>query len=68
MHLRHIAGIVTLIASCLAAGTIASVSAEAPRDSNAPVEIAAVQNAAPDFVGISNWFNSAPLDIASLRV
>ena len=69
MPLRHIqiAGIVALIASCLAAGTIPSVNAEAPRDSGAPVEVAAAQNAAPDFVGISNWFNSAPLDIASLR-
>ena len=26
-----------------------------------------LQNTAPDFAGISNWFNSAPLSIANLR-
>src|SRR5665647_383620 len=29
--------------------------------------VAAVQNPAPDFTGISNWFNSRPLNIADLR-
>ena len=67
MPLRHIAGTAALIASCLAAGSIASVSAEAPRNLTAPFEVAAAQNTAPDFVGITKWFNSAPLDMASLR-
>jgi len=33
----------------------------------APLEVAAAETAAPNFVGISNWFNSAPLSIAGLR-
>jgi thiol-disulfide isomerase/thioredoxin len=34
----------------------------------APVTVAAAsQQAAPDFTGISNWFNSKPLNIADLR-
>lgn len=33
----------------------------------APFRVAAVQGNAPDFTGISNWFNSAPLSIGSLR-
>jgi thiol-disulfide isomerase/thioredoxin len=34
----------------------------------APITVAAAtQGAAPDFAGISNWFNSKPLSIADLR-
>jgi thiol-disulfide isomerase/thioredoxin len=34
----------------------------------APIQVAAAsQQAAPDFTGISNWFNSKPLNIADLR-
>ena len=32
-----------------------------------PFEVAAAQGTAPNFAGISNWFNSAPLNMASLR-
>ncbi|MCK1393426.1 thioredoxin family protein [Bradyrhizobium sp. 1] len=33
-----------------------------------PIQVAAAsQQAAPDFAGISNWFNSKPLNIAGLR-
>ncbi len=39
---------------------------EAARDQT-PFAVAAVQSTAPDFAGISNWFNSAPLNIANLR-
>jgi len=67
MPLRHLFGTAALILSSLAASAIPSVSADAPRDLNAPFEVAAAQSAAPNFVGITNWFNSAPLDIASLR-
>ena len=67
MPLRQLLGAAALIVSSLALSTMPSVSADAPRDLNAPFEVAAAQNAAPNFVGITNWFNSAPLDIASLR-
>jgi thiol-disulfide isomerase/thioredoxin len=33
----------------------------------APLTVAAAEATAPNFVGISNWFNSAPLSIAGLR-
>src|SRR5262252_6767316 len=62
MPFRHIAGAAFLIASSLASSAIPAVSAEVPR-----VEVAAAQDTAPNFVGITNWFNSAPLDIANLR-
>lgn len=65
MPLRHFAGAAALIAFSLASGTVPGISAEALRST--PFEIAAAQYTAPNFVGISNWFNSAPLDIASLR-
>ena len=67
MPLRHLAGIAALIVSSLASSAIPSVSAEAPRNLGARFELAAAQNSAPNFVGITNWFNSRPLDIADLR-
>jgi thiol-disulfide isomerase/thioredoxin len=67
MPLRHLAGAAALIISSLASSAIPCLSAEAPRSLNAPFEVAASQTTAPNFVGIANWFNSAPLDIASLR-
>src|SRR5205085_2937071 len=57
-----IAGAAALVASSLAASAIPAVSGDAPR-----FEVAAAQETAPNFVGITNWLNSAPLDIANLR-
>jgi thiol-disulfide isomerase/thioredoxin len=65
MPLRHLSGAAALIASALISSAIPGIAAEQPR--SAPFETAAAQFNAPDFVGISNWFNSAPLNIASLR-
>jgi thiol-disulfide isomerase/thioredoxin len=67
MPLRHLAGAAALIASFLASSAIPSTAAEAPRSVAAPFEVAAVQDTAPNFVGITKWFNSSPLDIADLR-
>ncbi len=36
-------------------------------DASAALQIAEAHSAAPDFVGISNWFNSGPLSIGDLR-
>jgi len=33
----------------------------------APIKLAAAEATAPNFVGLGNWFNSAPLDISDLR-
>src|ERR1043166_4331834 len=62
MLFRHIAGVAALIASSLASSAIPAVSGEPPR-----FEVAAAQETAPNFVGITSWLNSAPLDIANLR-
>jgi hypothetical protein len=57
-----------MIALCLVGVTGAGIGGEAGRlPSTAPFTVAALQGNAPNFVGISNWFNSAPLTMASLR-
>jgi hypothetical protein len=33
----------------------------------APLTVAAAEATAPNFVGLSNWFNSAPLNISDLH-
>ena len=65
MTIRSLATSASVLALCLI-GTI-GIGGAAARDRIAPFRIAAAQNAAPDFAGISNWFNSEPLSIASLR-
>ncbi len=67
MTIRSLATSASMIALCLigAAGTV--VGGEIAREPSARFEVAALQGTAPNFVGISNWFNSAPLSMASLR-
>jgi thiol-disulfide isomerase/thioredoxin len=62
MTIRSLATSASLIALCLLGATAPSHSEEAM-----PLKVAAIQTAAPNFTGISNWFNSAPLTIANLR-
>jgi len=62
MTIRSLATSASLIALYLFGATAPGFSAE-----TTPVQIAAVQGIAPNFIGISNWFNSPPLDIKSLR-
>ena len=62
MTLRSFAATASLIAACLTSSAIPCISGE-----TAPFAAAALQTAAPNFTGISNWFNSAPLNIADLR-
>lgn len=66
MILRSLAA-AAIAASCLASTAIPCISGEVARHQGAPLTVAAVQGAAPNFIGISNWFNSAPLNIADLR-
>jgi len=56
--------ILTALASFAAAAVAAPALAG---DSSAPTKLAAASSAAPNFVGISKWFNSAPLTIGDLR-
>jgi thiol-disulfide isomerase/thioredoxin len=62
MTLRLLAASTCLISLCLFGTTAPGRSAEAP-----PLQTAAVQRTAPDFTGLGNWYNSAPLSIADLR-
>ena len=56
--------ILTTIAGLAAAAAVAPVIAG---DSLNPVRLADARTAAPNFIGISRWFNSAPLSIGELR-
>jgi thiol-disulfide isomerase/thioredoxin len=51
----------------LSNATYSATTAEMPRGRAAPLAVAAAEETAPDFTGISNWFNSKPLSIADLR-
>jgi thiol-disulfide isomerase/thioredoxin len=67
MILRSLAATASLVVNCLTITAIPCISAEVARDQTAPFTVAAVQGTAPDFIGISNWFNSKPLSMADLR-
>ena len=49
----------------LAFGAIGSLAQE--QAARPPLALADAQRSAPNFVGIDNWFNSAPLTVADLR-
>ncbi len=67
MTIRSLATSASVLALCLIGATNPGISGEAARDQTVPFAVAAVQGTAPNFAGISNWFNSAPLNIADLR-
>jgi thiol-disulfide isomerase/thioredoxin len=67
MTLRFLAATAAVVAACLTSTAIPGLSGEVARDQTAPFAVADRQNAAPDFAGISNWFNSAPLNMKDLR-
>jgi thiol-disulfide isomerase/thioredoxin len=58
-----------LLAASLAALALGLTGAATPGFSGdaAALKVAAAEATAPNFVGISNWFNSAPLTISDLR-
>ena len=62
MIIRSLATTASFIALCLFGSTAPGIGAEA-----APVQSAAAQGTAPDFIGLGNWFNSPPLSIGGLR-
>ena len=66
MTIRSLAASASVIALCLIGATGAGITGEAAREKT--FEVAAAQGAAaPNFVGITNWFNSPPLSMNSLR-
>jgi thiol-disulfide isomerase/thioredoxin len=64
MMSRTLATAASIVALCLI-GAAPGIGGEVERA--APFKMAAAQGAAPNFTGISGWFNSAPLSMASLR-
>jgi thiol-disulfide isomerase/thioredoxin len=67
MTIRFLAATAAAVAASLTSTAIPCLSGEVARDQTAPFAVAAIQNAAPNFAGISNWFNSAPLNMTDLR-
>ena len=67
MTIRSLVASTSVIALGLIGFAASGVGGEATQQGSAPLKMAAVQNTAPNFVGISNWFNSAPLNMADLR-
>jgi thiol-disulfide isomerase/thioredoxin len=67
MTIRFLTATAAVVAACLTSTAIPCLSGELERDQAAPFAVAAIQNAAPNFAGISNWFNSAPLNMTDLR-
>src|SRR5258706_431130 len=67
MTIRSFAAAASVLALCLIGATSPGISGETARDQTAPFAVAAVQGTAPNFAGISHWFNSAPLNLADLR-
>ena len=53
---RSLATSACIAALCLIGAASPGIAGEA-----APVAVAALQSTAPNFAGISNWFNCAPL-------
>src|SRR6202166_2302672 len=67
MTIRSLAAAASVVATFLTSTALPCIGGEAARDQTVPFAVAAVQGTAPNFAGISNWFNSAPLNIADLR-
>ena len=67
MTIRSLATSASVVALCLVGAIGANLSSVVAREPIASFTVAAAQSTAPNFIGISNWFNSAPLSMAGLR-
>jgi peroxiredoxin len=66
MIIRSKVGATVLATACLLGLALASYADE-EKTAQAQPTLADAQRAAPSFVGISNWLNSGPLNLADLR-
>jgi thiol-disulfide isomerase/thioredoxin len=66
MTLRLLAASFSVLALCVTGAATSVLAAEASK-TPAPITVAAAEATAPNFVGLGNWFNSAPLNISDLR-
>ena len=67
MTLRSLAASAAIAMLSLAGSAMPAFCGDAPRATETPFTVAASQATAPDFIGLGNWFNSAPLKLADLR-
>ena len=67
MTLRSLATSASVLALCLIGTAHPGISGELPHGQSAPFTVADAQGTAPNFTGISHWFNSAPLTLGDLR-
>src|SRR3981189_3755910 len=67
MTLRSLLTSAALVAFCLTGAAVPGLGIDAAHAQEAPFKVAAAQDTAPNFTGISKWFNSAPLNITDLR-
>jgi thiol-disulfide isomerase/thioredoxin len=67
MTIRSLATSASVIALCLVGAIGANLSSVVAREPTTSFTVAAAQSTAPNFIGINNWFNSAPLSMAGLR-
>ncbi len=67
MTFRSLALSAALTVLGLTGASVPTFAEDATPVPGAPYAVAAAQTAAPDFVGLGNWFNSAPLKLADLR-
>ena len=66
MNIRSKVGVAALATACLLGLALASY-ADDEKTAQTQTILAEAQRAAPNFVGISNWLNSGPLNLADLR-
>lgn len=67
MTFRSLAASASVAAASLLGLAIPAVSGDLAQERPMPFQVAAVQGNAPDFIGLSNWFNSPPLSMPGLR-
>jgi thiol-disulfide isomerase/thioredoxin len=67
MTLRSLAASAAIALLSLAGSAVPAFCGNTARATATPFNVAATQATAPDFVGLGNWFNSAPLKLADLR-
>jgi thiol-disulfide isomerase/thioredoxin len=67
MTIRTLVTSGSIIALCLLGAATSGIGGEAVRQQPVAFKMAAADRSAPNFAGISNWFNSAPLSMTGLR-
>jgi hypothetical protein len=67
MNVRSKVGAIASATACLLGLALASFADDEKSTQAQPTLVAEAQRAAPNFVGISNWLNSGPLNLADLR-